>query len=223
MGTRSLANSQLQCSKHSGESGVSWLSYLFCCRCHCWSLSNTPQLLLSPTRYQSMLSQQNVLHLFIRSSQEKLIVIVNFSKRNHPAIQAPPSRTCLRLVSPPSHQMRQQLALSELPAPRRALHKAQWAKESRRNTDTAAGFERGRAIAAKGLRSRTPARTCDQEFRTSRKWSVGLEWDKLERLGWDSDAHRALGPDPVVRARVLLLLHRSHERIPFCCPSTTSG
>ncbi|KAL4758123.1 uncharacterized protein BDW70DRAFT_100177 [Aspergillus foveolatus] len=37
--------------------------------------------------------------------------------------------------------MRQQLALSELPEQRRALHKAQWAKESHRNTDTAAGSE----------------------------------------------------------------------------------
>lgn len=140
METRSLPNSQLQCSKHAGDSGVSWLSYL-CCRCHCWPLSNTPQLLLSPTRFQSMLSQQNVLDLFIRSSQERLIVILNFSKRNHPAIQAPSSRTRLRLVSPPSHQMRQQFALSELSEQRRELHKAQWAKESRRNTDAAAGFE----------------------------------------------------------------------------------
>jgi hypothetical protein len=88
-----------------------------------------------------MISQQNVLDPSIRSMQERLIVILNFSKRNHPAIQAPSSRTRLRLVSSLSHQMRQRSAFSELSEQRRELHKAQWAKESRRNADAAAGFE----------------------------------------------------------------------------------
>ncbi|KAL3432341.1 fungal-specific transcription factor domain-containing protein [Aspergillus tetrazonus] len=84
--------------------------------------------------------------------------------------------------------MRQQFALSELSEPRRELHKVQWAKESRRNTDAAAGFVTNWSREVERLQQKV--RDLEHQLKHATKNLVPRENDRsvssgINRRGWD--------------------------------------